>query len=295
MDQWRSLNAVIEAGGFAQAAKLLNRSQSSVSYQVARLQEQLGIQVLEIVGRKAELTEHGKVIYRRSQQLLREADRLEHLSQSLEQGWEANINLVVDTVFPTQLLMDALKVFEPISKGTRVQLNEVVLSGAEEAIARGEADLVIGARAPSNFLGEHLIPIEFVAVAHPDHALHKLGRELTTADLEKELQVIIRDSGYVSKMDVGWLQAEHQWSVSQLATAISVISNGLGFGWLPCHDILQHLEQKTLKPLPLREGQKYHTGLQLIFGNPEHIGPATQKLADIIRDTVKTWAQKNIV
>ena len=81
MDQWRSLNAVIEAGGYAQAAELLHRSQSSVSYQVARLQEQLGIKILKIVGRKAELTEHGKVIYRRSQQLLKEADRLEQLDR----------------------------------------------------------------------------------------------------------------------------------------------------------------------------------------------------------------------
>lgn len=286
MDQWRSLNAVIEAGSFARAAELLHRSQSSVSYQVARLQEQLNIQVLKIVGRKAELTEHGQVIYRRSQQLLREADRLEQLAQTLEKGWEANINFVVDTAFPTQLLMDVLKIFEPLSKGTKVQLKEVVLSGAEEALLNGSADLVIGSRTPPGFLGEYLTSIEFVAVAHPDHALHRLGRELTTSDLEKELQVITQDSGYANKMDVGWLEAEHQWSVSQLETAVSIISNGLGFGWLPRHDINKHLEQKTLKPLPLREGQKYQASLQLYFGNPEHTGPATKQLATIIKNTV---------
>lgn len=287
IDQWRSLNAVIEAGGFSQAAALLHRSQSSVSYQVSRLQEQLGIKVLEIVGRKAELTEHGKVIYRRSQQLLREADRLEQLAQTLEKGWEASINLVVDTAFPMPLLVNALKIFEPISQGTKVQLKEVVLSGAEDALLDGSADLAISARSPSGFLGEHLIHIEFVAVAHPDHPLHQLDRELTVLDLEKELQVITQDSGYTSKMDVGWLEAEHQWSVSQLETAVSIISEGLGFGWLPCHDIKKHLEQNTLKPLPLCEGQKYQASLQLIFGSHEHTGPATRQLASIIKDTVK--------
>jgi len=139
IEQWRSLNAVIEAGGFSQAAEKLHRSQSSISYQIARLQEQLGIQVLEIIGRKAQLTEHGEIIYRRSQQLLREADRIEVLARSLDQGWEANISLVVDTVFPTRLLMQALRIFAPESRGTRVQLNEVVLSGAEDALHAGTA------------------------------------------------------------------------------------------------------------------------------------------------------------
>jgi len=62
LDQWRSLNAVVETGGYAQAAAMLNRSQSSVSYHIARLQDLLGIEVFRIVGRRARLTEHGEVI-----------------------------------------------------------------------------------------------------------------------------------------------------------------------------------------------------------------------------------------
>ena len=41
LEQWRTLQAVIDSGGFAQAAEVLHRSQSSVSYTVARMQEQL--------------------------------------------------------------------------------------------------------------------------------------------------------------------------------------------------------------------------------------------------------------
>jgi DNA-binding transcriptional LysR family regulator len=286
IEQWRSLNAVVETGGFASAAEKLHRSQSSISYHVARLQEQLGIRVLKIVGRKAELTEHGRVIYRRSQQLLREAERLDELARSLDQGWEASISLVVDTAFPTQLLMKALRIFEPLSRGSRVQLEEVVLSGAEDALLDGTADLAIAARAPAGFLGDFLIPIDFIAVAHPQHALHQLKRRLNSADLEKELQVVIRDSGLASKMDVGWLGAEHQWTVSKMETAVAAISSGLGFGWLPEHAIDTLLKDNQLKPLALNEGQRYHASLQLIFGDSEHAGPATRQLAEIIRQVV---------
>jgi len=286
LDQWRSLNAVVETGSYAQAAAILNRSQSSVSYHIARLQDLLGIEVFRIVGRKARLTEHGEVLYRRSQQLLREAEQLEQLAHTLEQGWESEINLVVDAAFPTGLLMQALKQFEPQSKGTRVQLNEVVLSGAEDALVEGNADLVIGASSPAGFLGDHLITIDFIAVANPAHALHKLNRPITADDIEKHLQVIIRDSGYIKKMDFGWLQANHQWSVSSIDTAVTAISNGLGFGWLPRHIISSYIDNQNLKALPLREGQQYRASLQMIYGDSENAGPATRTLAEIIKDIV---------
>ena len=286
LEQWRSLNAVVETGGYAQAANALNCSQSSVSYHIARLQDLLGIEVFRIVGRKARLTEHGQILYRRCTQLLRDAEQLEQLGHSLEQGWEPEINLVVDAAFPPALLMQALKEFEPISRGTRVQLMEVVLSGAEDALTEGTADLVIGVVAPSGIIGDHLISIDFIAVAHPDHSLHQLQRTISFEDLEKHLQVIIRDSGYINKMDFGWLQGRHQWSVSSIDTAVMAISSGLGFGWLPSHIVISHIGNKDLKPLPLNVGQQYRANLQLFFGDRENSGPATRSLADIIKAVV---------
>ena len=77
LDQWRALHSVIDYGGFAQAAAQLHRSQSSVSYAVNRLQEQLGIKLLHIEGRKAVLSEAGKVLLQRSRQLLSDASAIE--------------------------------------------------------------------------------------------------------------------------------------------------------------------------------------------------------------------------
>jgi len=77
LDQWRTLQAVVDHGGFAQAAEALHRSQSSVSYTVARMQEQLGVPLLRIDGRKAVLTEAGNVLLRRSRHLVKQASQLE--------------------------------------------------------------------------------------------------------------------------------------------------------------------------------------------------------------------------
>ena len=117
LEQWRTLQAVVDHGGFAQAAEALHRSQSSISYTVARMQEQLGIPLLEIEGRKAVLTESGAALLRRSRHLVAQASQLEMLASEMDQGWEAEVRLVVDAAYPTDRLASALHAFMPQSRG----------------------------------------------------------------------------------------------------------------------------------------------------------------------------------
>jgi DNA-binding transcriptional LysR family regulator len=288
LDQWRAFHAVVTCGGYAQAAKMLNRSQSSVSYNVQQLQNQLGLELLKIQGRKAELTGIGRNLLSRAQHLLQQAQDIETFAASVEQGWEAEIRLVVDTAFPSSILMRSLKKFSLLCPNTRVQLTEVVLSGAEDALNEHQAELVIGSTVPAGHLQDSLLELEFLAVAHPDHQLHQLDRVLTESDLSQQTQVVIRDSGKLAPQDIGWLNAENRWSVSSIEKAINAISAGLGFGWLPERSIQQQLNSHQLKALNLRNGSVYSAQLYLIYGNKENPGPGTEQLATIIRDEVSS-------
>ncbi|CAM3224182.1 LysR family transcriptional regulator [Pseudomonas plecoglossicida] len=273
LDQWRTLQAVVDHGGFAQAAEALHRSQSSVSYTVARMQEQLGVPLLRIDGRKAVLTEAGNVLLRRSRHLVKQASQLEDLAHHMEQGWEAEVRVVVDAAYPSARLVRALAAFMPQSRGCRVRLREEVLSGVEEVMHEGIADLAISSYSIGGYLGAELSAVEFVAVAHPEHSLHRLGRELTFQDLESQLQVVIRDSGRAQPRDVGWLGAEQRWTVGSLGTAATFVSSGLGFAWLPRHMIERELRDGVLKPLPLDQGGSRHPLFYPLFEQGKDPGP----------------------
>lgn len=84
LEQWAVLAAVVDQGGFAQAAQALHRSQSAVSYTLARLQESLQVPLLTLEGRKAVLTPHGAALLKRARPLVRELQGLERLAQSLK-------------------------------------------------------------------------------------------------------------------------------------------------------------------------------------------------------------------
>lgn len=282
LEQWSVLQAVVDHGGFAQAAEALSRSQSSVSYMIARLSEQIGVPVLTIQGRKAQLTPAGEVLLRRSRQLTGDALKLEELARRLEQGWEPEIRLVVDEAFPNARLMEALRRFMPESRGTRVQLQEEIMSGADEALLEGRADVVVAPHVPPGFLGNRLCTVEFLCVAHCRHPLVQDGRALSLEDLRRELQVVIRDSGVRFKRDSGWLGAEQRWTVTSISTAIATVASGMGFAWLPVSEIEEHLQRGILKPLPLTEGATKHANLYLILASPEGAGPAARTLARIL-------------
>ncbi|WP_313452477.1 LysR family transcriptional regulator [Stutzerimonas nitrititolerans] len=283
LDQWRTLQAVVDHGSFAQAAEMLHRSQSSVSYTVARMQEQLGIPLLRIEGRKAVLTDAGEVLLRRSRQLVTQASQLEELAHHMEQGWEAEVRLVVDAAYPNARLIRALTEFMPKSRGCRVRLREEVLSGVEEILKDGTADLAITALDITGYLGAELGTVGFIAVAHANHPLHQLQRKLSVQDLQSQMQVVVRDSGQRQPRDAGWLGAEQRWTVGSLATSVAFVSSGLGFAWLPQHMIERELAEGILKPLPLIQGSIRRPQFYLYTNPDKPLGPATRILIELIK------------
>jgi DNA-binding transcriptional LysR family regulator len=291
LEQWRSLLAVVDAGGYAQAAEVLHKSQSAVTYAVQKMQTLLGVKVFEVVGRKAHLTPTGEVLYRRAKALLEEAGALEGAAGSLAAGWEPELRLAVEIIFPTWLLLQCFARFADERPATRIELYETVLSGTEEALMQRRVDLAVCSKVPPGFAGDMLMRLRFIAAAHPDHALHRLGRELTLQDLRKHRHLVIRDTGSQRRSGT-WLGAEQSWTVSHKATSIHAAGMGLGFAWFPEETVRDELAHGALKALPLREGGEGWADLYLVFADRDYAGPGALRLAEIIREHVKGECKK---
>lgn len=277
--QWQMLAAVVDHGGFARAAEAIHKSPSTLNHAVHKLEELLGVQVLEPVGRQVRLTEAGELLLRRARQLIESAAALEDVAGRLAEGLEAEVVLAVDQVFPSDALARALATFSESFPHVRVQLHETVLNGGIEMLYDGSADLVISGLSAQGFLGEPLVTVRFLAVAHPDHALHGLDRQLDLRDLVQHRQLVVRDSAQRQSLDSGWLKAEQRWTVSHLETSIDMVQRGLGFAWLPETRIQAALAAGRLKPLPLSAGGVREIPVQLIHRDRDRAGPATRAMA----------------
>jgi DNA-binding transcriptional LysR family regulator len=285
LDQWRALVAVVDAGGYAQAAKTLHKSQSAVTYAIQKLESQLAIKAFEIEGRKAILTGTGQLLYRRARALIEEAGGLERAARTLSAGWEAEIRIAADIVFPTWLLLDCFNRFGAESPQTRIELVESVMSGTLEALLSGQADLAVCVTVPQGFVGDSLMRARFIPAAHPDHPLHQLNRKLTLRDLAAYRHLLVRESG--SRRDTRpIIDVEQRWTLGHLATSIDAATRGYGFAWFPELRIRAELAAGTLKPLPMRDGGERFAELYLVFADRDAAGPGTARLAQIIREDV---------
>jgi DNA-binding transcriptional LysR family regulator len=286
LDQWQALVAVVDAGSYARAAEVLHKTQSTVTYAVQKIESLLGVKAFDIQGRKAVLTPLGQTLYRRARLLLEEAGGLEQAARRLSAGWEAEIRVVMETLFPTFAMLQALDRFGAESPHTHIELVESVMGGTTEALLRGETDVAVTARIPSGFLGEPLLRMRLLAVAHPENTLHKLARPLTYDDLRKHRHLLVRESG-TARGTRPIIEASQRWTVSHMATSIEAVRAGYGYAWLAEEKIRDELESNALKPLPLHEGVDRYAELYLVFANRELAGPGVLRLGEIIREVAK--------
>lgn len=288
LEQWAALKAVVEEGSFALAAEALNKSQSSISYAISRLNEQLPTPVLEIQGRKAELTEEGKVLYRRAVQLLRQAEETEDTAGLLAQGIEPEVVLAVESLLNINILLPVFRRFSTQYPQTGIRLLETTLSGTEEALLEKKADIVIGTKVPVGFLGAPITSIEMIPVASPSHPLLQEAGSggINEWELRSHRQIVLRDSGYRREQDAGWLGAEQRWTVSHFSSSIHLLKTGLAFAFLPRNWVTGELEMGELTELPLVMGGNRIIPLYLIMASTEASGPATRAMADLIRELI---------
>ena len=292
LDQWRALAAVVDTGSYAKAAELLNKSQSSVTYAVQQLQSSLGVKAFEIKGRKAALTPTGQLLYRRGRTLLEEAEALEHAAQKLSAGWEAEIGIAVEVLFPTWLLLDCLQRFGQESPHTRIEVIESVLGGTPEAVLQHRVELGITGMIPQGMTGDPLMRMRMLLVAHPEHPLHALGRELTMQDLRAHRHLVVRESGTTRNARTV-IDAVQRWTVGHMATSMQAALKGYGYAWFPEEKILEELTAGTLKPLPMRDGGERYGQLYLVFADRDAAGPGALRLAQIIRERTAATCAKH--
>jgi len=283
LEQWQALVAVVDSGSYAKASETLHKSQSSVTYAVQQLQSQLGVKAFEIKGRKAVLTPTGQLLCRRARVLLEEASNAEKAAKSLSAGWEAEIRIAVEVLFPTWLLLKSFERFGREAPHTRIELIESVIAGTTEALVNRAVDLAIGPQVPPGFEGDVVMRTSMTLVAHPEHALHKLDRPVTPRDLREHRQIVVRESD-TRRATRALIEATQRWTVSNMSTSMVAVGMGMGYARFPEDKIRGELHTGSLKALPVREDGVREVPLYLIYADRDGAGPGVRRLAEIIRE-----------
>ena len=227
------------------------------------------------------------MLYRRARVLLADAGSFERAARLASAGWEAEISIATEILFPTWLMFQCLDRFGKESPYTRIEWFETVLDGTPEALRTGKVDLAITGSLPQGLPGELLLSPRFIPVAHPDHPLHQLGRPVEYRDLRQHRHIIVRDSSVKRDKKALTLDVAQRWTVSHMSTSIGAVSRGYGFAWLPEDKIRSELRSGELKPLEFRDEQMRTQALYLAFADRAGAGPRGVRQGGIITAELK--------
>lgn len=292
LDQVETLEAVVEGGSFAAAARRLNKVQSAVSYDIRQMEERLGIELFDRGGYRAGLTQQGRVLYEEGLLLLNRARRMETLAERFREGWEARLEVVIDGVLPMIPVMQALKTMAEEGVPTRMQVKMEFLGGVQYRFERDRADLMVAKEftADKSHHSTPLPPVECVLVVSPEHPLATLMNEdrLTDTALREFIQLSIHDSSESTgqKAEAHLIGGSRVYYLSDFNTKRQALMLGLGYGWMPTYLVRDDLEKGTLLELITESAPRFKFTPYLVHPVDRPLGRAGTRFLNLLTENL---------
>ncbi|MBZ9767254.1 LysR family transcriptional regulator [Mesorhizobium sp. CA6] len=232
----RCFDAVARRGSFQAAAQALHRTHPSVFAAVARLEEQLGLTLLDRSGYRVSLTDEGRLFHARAQLTIREFEHLRTYAGQLASGEETMLRVIMGDVCPRPRILGLLSRFFAERPRTRLHLDYEAIGGPFERLMDGEADLVFHRANPSDPHLEriNLCEVAFVPVVAPGFLPFDPRNDVTPEAMRPFTQCVIRDTARrPSSENFFVIDGAHSCSVPDHMMKKELILHGLAWGHLP--------------------------------------------------------------
>lgn len=270
----KSVIAITETGTFSAAAQAVGRTQSALSLQIKKLEDQLGCKIFERGPRKIILTEQGDIFLGYAKQILQL--QWEAFSRIREPEIEGEIRLGTPEDFATHYLPDVLASFR--QHHPRVQLNVScnLTLNLVTGFKRKEFDLILVKRDPQSVKGGTKVWREPLVWAAADHW-----------QPEKILALVLSPNPciYRARAIAALDHAKKAWRITytspSLAGTVAAVKAGLGITVLPANMLPHGIKpiSKSVKLPPLAD-----TEIALI--KQDHLPKAAYMLADHIIESL---------
>ena len=244
---------VIRTGSFAGAARALSMTPSGISRTMARLEERLGVRLLNRTTRSQTLTEPGTLLYERALRILEEVEEAETIVRDHSGQLKGSLKVAATDAFTILVLVPFLREFLDRHEGLSVTLTHG--DGAIDMLGEG-VDLAIRFERPTNagFVSRKIVDDPYVLCASPDY-LARCGQPERPSDLARHACLTVHARGRTSDRwsfakdgQTETLHVKARFSGIGLAVREAALA-GLGITRLAHYVVRPEIENGTLVPL----------------------------------------------
>lgn len=288
LDEYRAFSRVVEEGTFTAAAEVLGASKSFVSKQVSRLEDRLGVQLLNRTTRQVTVTEAGEQFYERVTSILVEVEDAEAQAAAVQYTPRGTLRVSIPMSFGLRYLSPLVAEFalDNPMVAFDIDLNDrkvdVVAEGFDVAVR-------IGQLADSSLIARKLAPFRLYTVASPEY-LSQHGRPEHPSDLGDHDCLLYRNVS--ASMTHTWTFESDDGRKESVRVTGRMLSNageasrdaavaGLGVTRLP--DFLCRDEIASGALVPLLGDWSYHSGaIWALFPHNRHVSATVRAFVDFL-------------
>jgi len=276
MDVLRTLVTASELGALNRAAEQVGRSQSAVSQQIRKLEEQVGQPLFRKQGRGLVLTEAGDVVLSYARRILDLND--EAVSAIHGADVEGVVRFGLPNDFAESWLPAVLGRFKRAHPAVRIEASVERNATLLDRLDRGQLDLALmfGQRTRADAEPIAKLPMAWIGGSASDWT-----RGDPVPLVLFEAPCAFRQAG-INALDAAGMPWRVTFTSPSLAGLWAAVDAGLGISLRTAASKPAHLtvlgRKQGLPPLPVTELSLHDAGRAL--------SPATQRLRDILRDTL---------
>jgi DNA-binding transcriptional LysR family regulator len=290
LDQLRTFLAAADEGSFSAAGRRLGRAQSVVSQTLANLEGQIGVRLFDRAARLPVLTDEGRALLLEARLVAGRMDAFKARAASLAGGLEPEVSVVIDVLFPIQVLTQAIGDFQALFPDTALRIHVEALGAVLQPVLDGRAAFaVMGSLpdAPPELVRERLLSMRMMFVASSGHPLADHAGPVPTEELSRHVQLVLTDRSPLTQGREFGVVSPRTWRLADLGAKHAFLRAGLGWGGMPWHLVQPELEAGTLVEIQLEEAPASGFMMPMYATHRADTppGPAGRWLIERLKDT----------
>ena len=282
----RIFEAVARYSSVSRAARELHLTQPAVSMQVKQLEEQVGLPLVDQVGRRLVITEAGQELRRHAQRI---AAQMVELNGAMDQFRDLERGVIRIAVVSTAnyFLPPIIAQFTGRYPAVRISLRVANRETVLAALADNHTDLAITGQPPESLdvVAQNFMENPLVVIAPPSHRL--AGRQRITLRRMADETLVVREpgSGTRAAMERAFAEHELEWRAGcELGTNEAIkqaVQAGLGLAVVSAQTVQLEVETGRLVTLPV-EGFPVIRHWYVVHRNDKRLSAATQAFRSLL-------------
>lgn len=249
----RTFQTIMEEGSFSKAARKLNYTQSTITFQIGQLEQELSVRLFEKIGRRMLPTKAGEQLLPYVKDVLLSVDRMRCFENDLAE-YRGNLRLGVGETLLCYRIPPVLKAFHQHAPNTKLFLQSMNCYDIRDELLKGSLDLGIFYEDVGGF-GGGLAAFPFgkyplVLVASPETKRRfpdfiTPNRKIPVPFVINEPTCIFRQlfEKYLNQKSIALDYTIELWSIH---TIKSLVKNNVGISFLPAFAVQDELNRGEL-------------------------------------------------